>query len=205
MEVVRIEVGQLKANCYLLIDEATSSCLVIDPGDDADYIQRIIVDNDVTPKAIVATHAHFDHIMAVNEMKLAYNVPFLMHSQDAFLLSRMQSSAKHFTGVDPGPTPTIDVELKTGRLVIHTWDMRVIATPGHTPGSVSLHLPKERCVFVGDLVFAGGYVGRTDFKYSLDDYLHESIQKILELPDETTVYPGHGEETSVGQIRAYFS
>src|SRR3989344_5632855 len=97
ISIKRLQVGQLKTNCYLVIED--DKCVIIDPGDDADYIQRIITDEGVKPIKIIATHGHYDHILAVAELKLAYGVPFLMHKADEFLLARMQSSAKRFSKI----------------------------------------------------------------------------------------------------------
>lgn len=204
MKVKSVKVGQLKANCYLLLNENSSEALIIDPGDDADYIQRILSDNDSKPSAILATHGHFDHLLAATEMKLAYNIPFLMSPKDEFLLKRMESSARYYTGVSAVPPPDIDVSLKSGNMTIGPWSFEVINTPGHTPGGVSFFFPQEKAVFVGDLVFSRGHVGRTDFQYSSREQLEKSIVKITELPMDTTVYPGHGELTSIEQIKEMF-
>src|SRR3990172_979126 len=108
--VKRLSVGQLQTNCYLV--KEVGKCVIIDPGDDADYIQRIIADENLIPTKIIATHGHFDHILAVYELKLAYNIPFLMSKYDEFLLKRMSSSAKKFTKITTGLPPKVDNYLK---------------------------------------------------------------------------------------------
>lgn len=201
MKVERLEVGQMAANCYICVKG--DSALIIDPGDDADYIERRISDLEVTPVAIVATHGHFDHVMAALELKLAYNIPFIMSSEDKFLTYRMESTAEHFTKVKSLPAPEIDVDLKPGPFSIGAFDFEVIHTPGHTPGSMSLYFEKHSSLFVGDVIFADGYVGRTDFKYARPLALQDSIAKIMELPDETVVYSGHGKETTAREVKEY--
>lgn len=197
-----LPVGQLATNCYLVISD--KQALIIDPGDDADFIMRIISDEDVTPRKIVATHAHYDHILAVTELKLAYKIPFLMHRKDEFLLKEMKKSAKYFSGISTDPIPKVDKYIKGGdTLTINNQKLNIIDTPGHTPGSVTLYDDSSRSLFVGDLIFALGGVGRTDFRYSKAFDLKESIKKILKLPSETKVYPGHGEETTIGESRKY--
>lgn len=204
LRVHKLVVGQLKANCYLVIDD--KEALIIDSGDDADYIMRVIADEDVNPIQIVATHGHYDHILAATELKLGYNIPFLMHRADEFLLERMASSAEHFSKIKPGPPPEVDKYLKEGELLrINHQSLTIIHTPGHTPGSISLYSIKDKIVFVGDLVFAEGGVGRVDLAYSNPHHLENSIGKILKLPKDTVVYSGHGDESTVGECINYFT
>lgn len=173
----KLVVGQMATNCYLIED------MIIDPGDDAEYIMSRLTKK---PKMIVATHGHFDHIMASYALQLAYNIPFYIHEEDTFLLSRMRSSARHFLGimdVDPPPKPT-----KISNLPF-------IHTPGHTPGSICLSI--GNVLFVGDTIFADGSIGRTDFSYSSKKDLDNSIKKILSHPSGTRLLPGHGNETRI--------
>ena len=206
LTIKTLEVGTLKSNCYLAIDDNTRDCLIIDPGDDADYIQRVIADAGANPVSIIATHGHFDHVLAGFELQTAYNVPFLIHKDDEFLLDRMQSSARHFTGVDAPPKPKINRNLIPGHtLRIGNYKLKIISTPGHTPGSVSLYCKEANVAFVGDLIFADGYVGRTDFKYASSEELNKSIQKILKLPEDLTIYPGHGKQTQIQPARLHLA
>lgn len=194
----------MDSNCYLVIDEKSREVLIIDPGDDADYIQRIISDEELKPVMIIATHGHFDHILAVTELKLTYNIRFLMSRDDEFLLSRVRSSAEYFTKAnDVLPKPTIDSYL-TGATPVSVGKMQfeVIKTPGHTPGSVSLYFKKENALFVGDLIFKSGGIGRYDFEYCSKDDLIKSIRNIIKLPENTIVYPGHGDPTTIGDEKS---
>lgn len=196
MKILTLPVGQLQTNCYLLIDEKTEKVLIIDPGDDADYIQRIISDHSCTPIKIIATHGHFDHIMAITELKLAYNIPFLINKKDEFLVKNVQSSAKHFLGIQPDPPPTIDKYLaKT--VTFGNEKLEVIETPGHTPGSICLYHKKSNSLFTGDLLFSQGSVGRTDFSYSNTNHLQESLKNIFSLPLSIAIYPGHGNPSTL--------
>lgn len=200
LNVRTLVVGQLKTNCYLVID--SGKALIIDPGDDADYIQRIISDLEVKPTQIIATHGHYDHILAAGELKLAYNIPFLMHKADEFLLKRMGSSARHFSGLSTDTAPKVDKYLtRSNPVTVGEDKLEVIETPGHTPGSVSLYNEEAKVIFVGDVMFAGGGIGRTDFTYSSLNDLQKSIKRFLKLPAATVVYPGHGEQTSIGNLR----
>lgn len=204
IKIRKLNVGQLQTNCYIVI--SGTEALIIDPGDDADYIMRIISDEKVNPAKIIATHSHYDHILAVTELKLAYKIPFLMHRKDEFLLKRMRSSAAHFGRIIADPPPKIDKYLKEDeKLVISHLKFDIIHTPGHTPGSISLYSKEAKAVLVGDVMFAGGGIGRTDFAYSDQPLLLKSIDKLLKLPEGIKVYCGHGEETNIRDIRKYFA
>ena len=199
IRVLRLPVGQLQTNCYLVIEE--DKCIIIDPGDDADYIMRKISDEKVKPTIIIATHGHYDHILSATELKLTYQIPFLMHQDDEFLLKKMRSSAAHFGKIAADPPPKVDKYLREGKKIVSGHlSFDIMHTPGHTPGSVSLYSKKGKSVFVGDLIFAGGGVGRVDFAYSNPVDLKKSAKKILKLPRSTKVYPGHGEVTSIAAL-----
>ncbi len=132
---------------------------------------------------IVATHGHFDHVMAAFALQRAYNIPFYIHQDDIFLLKTMRSSAVHFLGlrdVDPPPTPS-PIE-----------HVSFIHTPGHTPGSICMQF--DKMLVIGDTLFADGGIGRTDFTYSDPRKFKRSINKIRSYPRGTRLLPGHGEE-----------
>lgn len=204
LKVQKLIVGQLQTNCYIVAREAGHEAVVIDPGDDADYIARAISDMDLEPMAILATHAHYDHILAANELKMAFMIPFLMSKKDEFLLRRMKSSAKLYSKITTDPPPKIDKYLESvSKLKIGNCELQIIPTPGHTPGSLSFYSKKEGVVFSGDLIFSQGAVGRSDFSYSKEEDLKDSIEAILSLPSKTRILPGHGDETTVRQARLY--
>lgn len=202
LEVIPLIVGSLATNCYIVFDTSSLEAVIIDPGDDADYIQRIISDRKLHPRKIIATHGHFDHILGVTELQLAYNIPFSLHTRDVFLVRNMRSSAKHFLGIEVDTPPYIDSELKNEEKIGKA-TLCVIETPGHTPGSVCLYQKETKILFTGDLLFAHGVVGRTDFSYSNQKTLDESLSKIFKLPEKTIIYPGHGEISSLGEEKPY--
>ena len=218
LKIRKLTVGQLQTNCYLVM--TGNEALIIDPGDDADYILRIIADEGIAPTKVIATHGHYDHILAVTELKLAYQIPFLMHKEDEFLLKRMSASAAHFGKIVSDPPPKIDKYLKEGESLkiarLHApgvqatggqgnYKLKIVHTSGHTPGSISLYSKVAKAVFVGDLIFAGGGMGRTDFAYSNRKDLLNSVGKLLKLPEDTVVYSGHGEETTVKRCQQFFA
>lgn len=200
MKIHTFPLGQMQANCYML--EKDGKCLLIDPADSADFILEKIQTQNLELVGIVATHGHFDHIMAVGEIQLSYpHLPLHIHKKDEFLLSRVAETAEHFLGYNPMVMPIrLKASLReTSRRNVFTIDnftFQVIHTPGHTPGSCCIYFEKEKILFTGDILFQGG-IGRYDFSYSDKDELKSSLEKILKLPGETTIYPGHGEESCI--------
>lgn len=200
-------VGQMQANCYLLEDDGKA--LLIDPGDSADFLLEQILRKNLELVGIVATHGHFDHVMAVGEIQLSYpHLSLHIHDDDVFLLKRVGESAKHFLGFDPVVMPIrLTASLPKGAFHISQFSFQILESPGHTPGSVSLYFPDSQALFSGDTLFNAG-IGRYDFSYSDKVKLKTSLESLLKLPGETIVYPGHGEETSIDDeqeiISAFF-
>ncbi len=198
MKIQQLVVGQLQSNCYLVYDNKSKETMIIDPGDDAEYITNTILKLHLSPVKIIATHGHFDHIMAAMELQLAFNIPFLIHKKDEFLVKRMNQTSIHFTGIEAGPPPKIDYYLKPeDELKTKNLCLKVLHTPGHTPGSVSLASKADNIIIVGDLLFSGGSVGRTDFSYSQPNELSDSVTRVLSFQKNMIIYPGHGPETTI--------
>ena len=192
MTIETIVVGQMAANCYIVVDHGEA--LIIDPGDDAEYIIDKLTHLAANPTLIVATHGHFDHIMAARTLQLAYRIPFAIHPDDIFLLKQMRDSARHYLGITTDPPPKVAKKLKDEEtLKIGSKILKVFHVPGHTPGSICLTLASEKILFVGDTIFAGGIVGRTDFSYANKKDLERSLRRILDFPSKTKLLPGHGE------------
>jgi glyoxylase-like metal-dependent hydrolase (beta-lactamase superfamily II) len=195
-KILTFRLGELQTNTYLIADEESRKAIILDPSDAGEYLVEKVNELRYKVEQIIATHGHFDHLLAATYLQLALKVPFFIHKRDEFLLERMQDTAKHFLGRDPGPKPTVSGYLNNkDKIKVGSIDFDIIETPGHTPGSISLLSDKE--VFVGDLMFADGAVGRCDFKYSDPNLLSRSIKEILSLPKNLTIYPGHGEKTSI--------
>ena len=203
MEISKITVGQLQTNCYLVWEE-NRQALIIDPGDSADYLGEKIQSLELEPLMIVATHAHFDHILAAFELKLNFQIPLAMSKKDQFILAYMQKSAQYwlnFKNEPTSPPPTIDRNLKEGDQVkLDKTALQIMATPGHTPGGISLYHPQEGIVFTGDTLFDDGY-GRIDLPGGEAKDLHQSLHKLFKLPSKTRVFPGHGPETTIGKAK----
>lgn len=175
----------MAGNCYLVSEASANETLIVDPGDEADFITRIILERDLKPKAIILTHGHFDHVMVAGELFLTLGVPIFGNFKDKFLLSRARKALP----------VKLNSNLKEGqKLPLGKYKFVVWETPGHTPGSICLIERKEKIAIVGDLVFADGSFGRYDFSYSRKDKLLASVKRILSLAPNTRIYPGHGEE-----------
>jgi len=197
MRIECLIVGQLQTNCYLVWNQISKKAIIIDPGDDADYILHKIQDLGLKPKLIIATHGHFDHVLAVTELKLAFQIPFLIHQADLFLIRRVSETAKYFTGLKADPFLPPDRFIKEkDQLKFGQEKLKVIETPGHTPGSICLY--QKGTLFSGDTLFASG-TGRTDFSYASSEELKISLKKLFQLPLKTVVYPGHGQKTTIIQ------
>ncbi len=188
-------VGRLQTNCYIL--QSNSTALVIDPGDEPERILRFIGDIAVKPSKIIATHTHFDHVLGVNAIRAKLNIPFLIHRDDLSMLESMQSRVRQFMGLSVPPPPRVDQFLAEGESIIVGQDkVKVIHTPGHSPGSISL--AGRGYVLTGDALFNQS-IGRTDLPGGDLDALVRSItDRLFSLADDTIVYPGHGPETSIG-------
>ena len=186
MEIKSFSVGELQTNCYLVIDEESSSCLIIDPGEDADFLTSEILSLRLKPQAILLTHGHYDHVLACLELKLNFNIPIYLNPKDVFLYQKAASSAGHFSHSSALKQPATLPLPKS--ITLGTNVLTVMPTPGHTPGSVCFYSAPH--LFVGDTIFENG-VGRTDFAYSSSQDLKKSIASIISLPEETLIYPGH--------------
>jgi hydroxyacylglutathione hydrolase len=197
--IKKLTVGQMATNCYILANKMTNQAILIDPGDDGQFIIDQLAKLQVTPIIIIATHAHFDHVMAAYEIQTTYQIPFILHKDDLFLLSRMSKSAKYFLGIKQvDPIPLVNQTIVNKDIVnFGKIDIDVIHTPGHTPGSICLYIEKLGVLFSGDTIFAGGQIGRTDFSYSDSKLLTKSISRLLSLNTNTIIYTGHGEDSTI--------
>ena len=193
-------VGPLQCNGYIVGDPETREAIVIDPGDDADRLAASLSEKNLTVTAIVATHAHFDHIVAAERLRALTGAPFYLHAEDKPLLSWMQESGRLFLGMDLPPPPEVDTEAREGdRLIAGSVDLEIVHTPGHSPGSISLI--GGGAVFSGDTLFAGS-IGRTDLPGGDTQALLDAVKdKLFRLDDELPVYPGHGPMTTLGTER----
>jgi glyoxylase-like metal-dependent hydrolase (beta-lactamase superfamily II) len=193
--------GPLETNTYLVADEKTGEALVIDPAGDAGPILARLAELGMKLKAIVSTHGHFDHISGNRALAEATGAPILAHESDLDLFSKAEEAADFFF-VKAENSPPPDRFLQEGdELTVGACRLKVVHTPGHSPGGITL--TGDGKAFCGDLVFYGS-VGRTDLPGGSQEILRESIRtKIVTLPDDTVLYPGHGPETTVRQEKSH--
>ena len=196
MIIKELVVGPLMANCFICGCSKTKEAVVIDPGGDADTILLSLAESKLKVKYIINTHGHFDHVSANGKMKDATGADILIHPLDAPMLEKLSSNAAFF-GVSVENSPPCDQTLEEGDTVsFGDITLKVIHTPGHTPGGISLYT--NGIVFVGDTLFAGS-IGRTDFPGGDFNTLISSIKtKLFNMEDDIRVFSGHGPETSIG-------
>lgn len=201
MKIDRFILGDFQTNCYVVRDdESAKDCIVIDAGFGSDPLVEFLLRNQMNPVALVLTHGHADHIVGLEVLRDRFpQMRVYIHERDAGLLTDPEANLSAFTGGAFTAEPA-DVPLKDGDVVEEAGiNLRVLHTPGHTGGGISLYARDEGVVFVGDTLFAGS-VGRTDFPGGSMPQLIESIRrKLLDLPDETAAYPGHGMRTTIGR------
>lgn len=191
-------------NCYIIVDEETKEAMVIDPGAEADKIIEMLSILDAKIKYIYLTHCHGDHIGAVNEIKNTCGGKVLIHRIESEYLNNTEINLNYYIGIP-------DIELETDSRIddndlIHIGDIefRVMHTPGHTKGSTSLYCEKEKMLFSGDTLFRGTW-GRTDLPTgSIEDIMNSITNKMMKLPEDTIVYPGHGKITMIKEEKPIY-
>lgn len=201
MIIKSLTVGPIQANCFILGCEDTLKAAVIDPGAEADRILMALAESSLKVEYIINTHGHFDHVSANKKMKSATGARLVIHAQDAPMLNQLSASAAAW-GLSAEDSPAPDKTVDEGdTLTFGTITLKVIHTPGHTPGGISLST--DTAVFVGDTLFAGS-IGRTDFPGGDYGTLISSIQKkLFLLEDDTVVYPGHMGNTTIGREKSH--
>jgi len=196
-----LPVGPLQCNCSVIGDDVSHEAIVIDPGDDIEDVLAVVRKHKLQVKQIVITHAHIDHVGGAMKLRAATGAPVLLNQNDYELLKMLDVQAA-WIGMAPPDKVEIDQSVgqadtvKVGSLVAD-----VIHTPGHTEGSICLYFPVEKKLIAGDTLFAGS-IGRTDLPGgSMQKILRSLHDKVLALPDETIVVPGHGPMTTIGEER----
>jgi len=199
-----LELGPFLANCYIVGSDGNGEGIIIDPVAEAETIMDNVRQLGLTIKLIIATHSHPDHIMALGQIKEETGAPFAMHEAESagMIASGMARVMGMFMSGSAEPLPKPDISLKDGEAIeVGDLSFTVLHTPGHSPGGISLY--GHGMVFVGDTLFNFS-IGRTDFPGCSHQQLIESINsKLLTLPDETIVYPGHGPQTTIRAERQH--
>jgi hydroxyacylglutathione hydrolase len=196
-----LPVGPLQCNCSIIGDETSREAMVIDPGDDIADILAVIQKHNLNVKQIVITHAHIDHVGGAMKLRATTGAPILLNQNDAALLKMLDMQAAWIGMPSPGH---VDIDHSIGELdKVQAGPLvaQVMHTPGHTEGSVCLYFPAQQKLIAGDTLFAGS-IGRTDLPGGSFEKIISSLhEKVLSLPDETVVIPGHGPLTTIGEER----
>ncbi|SFB36070.1 Glyoxylase, beta-lactamase superfamily II [Acetitomaculum ruminis DSM 5522] len=195
-ELKRYLVGEIQTNCYILYNDDTKECIMVDPGDEGKRLYKILEDEGLTLKAILITHAHFDHICAAQFIADKTGAKIIAGSdeKESFL-----NDVINLTGYYHGQSPKVDVFYDDGdEISLIGLSIKVIFTPGHTIGSVCYYIDSEKLLFSGDTLFNYS-VGRTDFPTGDKDAIVRSLNdRLMKLDDDVKVMPGHGPDTTIG-------
>ncbi len=194
-----LPVGLLQCNCSIFGDEQSREAIVIDPGDEIEQITAVLEQHQLKVKAIIITHAHIDHVAGAHKLRALTGAPVYMNERDRELLAMLDVQAA-WLGVATPPRTEIDVTANEGTILqLGSADFQVLLTPGHSQGSLCLWIPQENKLVAGDTLFRDS-IGRTDLPGGDSRQILASIKtRLLHLPDETVVIPGHGPTTTIGR------
>ena len=198
MLIERFSVGPLDTNAYVIADEETKHAAIIDPGDEPDRILDFVREKGLKVDIIMCTHGHFDHIGAVGDIKKETGAKLVIHNADMDTYSAAKDQAALWGyGVEDLPQPDGFVD-EADEVQVGNVKLKVLHTPGHSPGGICLY--GEGVLITGDTIFQGS-VGRTDFPGGSIEMLKKSFKRLIDFPENTEVYPGHGPETTIGRER----
>ena len=196
-----LPVGPLQCNCSVIGDEVSRESIVIDPGDDVADVLAVVHKHKLKVQQIIITHAHIDHVGGAKKLQAATGAAILLNQNDYALLKMLDAQAAWLGMQSPG---TVEIDQSVGqadKIRVGSLAADVLHTPGHTEGSVCLYFPLEKKLIAGDTLFAGS-IGRTDLPGgSFEKIIRSMHEKVLTLPDDTIVIPGHGELTTIGEER----
>lgn len=202
LKVERYVVGSVQTNCYLAINEATKETLIVDPGGDAERLIAAVEEGKRKPAAILLTHGHFDHASGAEALAEKFGIEIYAEEHEKKTLENIELNLSHWEGTSRMRAYHADHYLRDGQeLTLAGFLIRIFHTPGHTVGGCCYYLPEYEVVFSGDTLFCNS-VGRTDFpEGSMSDLIRGIGEKLMPLPDDVLVYPGHNAATTIGAER----
>lgn len=203
VEILTLALGVVETNAYIIGDHASGQAILIDPVDDAPQLIKAAADAGFEIGLILATHAHFDHVLASAQIKELTHAPFVLHAKAAPMLRDLPAQGRMFFGTPFPPAAEPDRLITDESEIIELGAIRLqpLYTPGHAPGHLAFYMPAVKIVFSGDALFAGS-IGRTDLPGgSLDVLFNSIVRKLLTLDDDVRVLPGHGDPTTIGTER----
>ena len=202
VDIRAVSCGMIQENAYIVRAEGRGDCVVVDPGDDYPKLKRAL--GDLRVAAILLTHGHFDHIMAVGPMAVDTHAPVYVGRDDMEMLNNAALNGRAgLMGITHMDGPAIEAAPYGEKLSAAGLDFTVLPTPGHSRGSVCLYLPDEHVLFSGDTLFQAGF-GRMDLYGGSPSQMRDSLRRLFALPPETRVYPGHGMATTIGDERSRY-
>ena len=202
LKIQRMVLGPVRTNCYLAVNQETKECFVVDPADMAGLILTEIKEENLTARAVLLTHGHYDHIGAAEELRTATQRSTVIYASE-MEFPTLADTEKNLSAMFGHPmTVKADRGLKDGEVLgIAGFSVQVFQTPGHTPGGACYYLEEEKTLFSGDTLFAGS-VGRSDFPGGSARTLQDSVRRLFrELPEDTNVYPGHESARRISDMR----
>ena len=203
MKIKTIIVGPIATNCYIIWDEKSKEACVIDPGDEQAQISKTLEDLKLDVKCVILTHGHFDHVTALPHIESLSGVPVYIHKEDLFLVTGSVPKFAALFGYKATPLEGLEFMRDSQQIKIGDMVLKIIHTPGHTPGGVCIYLENEKVMFTGDTLFFEDH-GRVDLPAASGKMMLDSLKRLLALPADVTVYPGHGRSTSIGNERKTF-
>lgn len=202
LQILEYTVGDIGTNCYLMVNTETKETIITDPGGDAQMLQNHIRKNGLKPVAIFLTHAHYDHAHDARTLKAAYQIPIYVHEAEKETMEDVRMNCSAMFGCPE--RYEADVFVKDGEMLsVAGFDIKVLHTPGHTPGGACYYFEKEKALLSGDSLFCGS-VGRTDFPGgSMSSLVRSLKEKIMVLPRDVEVLPGHMMRSTIGREAEY--
>ena len=204
MKLFKIVVGPIQTNCYIVSDGASGRAVVIDPGEEPEKICAELDKLCLVPEAVFLTHGHYDHVTALPNLVCAAGKPVYLHKDDLFLVSGAVTKLAPLLGFCAVPLSGLLTVEDGQRFKAAGLEIKIIHTPGHTPGGVCLYLESENTLFSGDTLFYRD-CGRVDLPLGSEEKMASSLRKLLALPGEVKVYPGHGRSTTIADERKTFA